>query len=510
MRFLLIGLDGLRPELVTHDRMPVLTALLERGTVLARHSAAFPTETYVNLPTLVTGARPSGHGMVANFFLDPRVDARERFEGYDVAKIEKATAAYDGRLFTTPTLGEILAANGRRLKVLSANSAGSVRLKQPMTGLDALCLSVHQPESSFPEAEVRAILDEVGRPEAPKQYPDLAGTRWMTDAFLTVITRDLPDVTILWYGEPDNAYHVFGIGSETSLGAMRAVDDQIGRVADWWEAEGRAAGVQLIFVSDHAHVTQTRRFDLAAALRSAGFRVDRHLADGADVALIPGYCGNMLVRDRSPALAAKVAAALMEMDEIGMVFSAPGRDGVEGQAPGTFDRRLAGIDHARAADLVFVLRNFDEPDQWGLTGTCLHDNGLGDGVGIHGGLHPKEILSLGALVGDRFRSGARIETATGTADIVPTMLAMMGLEHTIAPGPHGGRPVWEAMTPADGSAMNMGRNSRIGYFSDRHAELVAEPETVQSLTVGTGRFAQRLDRRLRGGRAHIEAGRRIG
>ena len=27
MRFLLIGLDGLRPELVTHDRMPVLTAL---------------------------------------------------------------------------------------------------------------------------------------------------------------------------------------------------------------------------------------------------------------------------------------------------------------------------------------------------------------------------------------------------------------------------------------------------------------------------------------------------
>ena len=127
MRFLLIGLDGLRPELVTHDRMPVLTALLERGTVLTRHSAAFPTETYVNLPTLVTGARPSGHGMVANFFLDPRVDARERFEGYDVAKIEKATAAYDGRLFTTPTLGEILAANGRRLKVLSANSAGSVR-----------------------------------------------------------------------------------------------------------------------------------------------------------------------------------------------------------------------------------------------------------------------------------------------------------------------------------------------------------------------------------------------
>ncbi|MFD0388552.1 alkaline phosphatase family protein [Tistrella bauzanensis] len=71
MRFVLIGLDGLRPELVTPARMPALSRLMAEGCVLGRQSASFPTETYVNLPTLVTGARPSGHGMVANFFLDP-------------------------------------------------------------------------------------------------------------------------------------------------------------------------------------------------------------------------------------------------------------------------------------------------------------------------------------------------------------------------------------------------------------------------------------------------------
>ena len=98
MRFLLIGLDGPAPG-TRHPRSHAgADGAAEAG---ARCWPAIPppspTETYVNLPTLVTGARPSGHGMVANFFLDPRVDARERFEGYDITKIEKATAAYDGR-----------------------------------------------------------------------------------------------------------------------------------------------------------------------------------------------------------------------------------------------------------------------------------------------------------------------------------------------------------------------------------------------------------------------------
>ena len=39
------------------------------------------TETYVNLPSLVTGSTPSRHGMIANYYLDPNVDPRERFEG---------------------------------------------------------------------------------------------------------------------------------------------------------------------------------------------------------------------------------------------------------------------------------------------------------------------------------------------------------------------------------------------------------------------------------------------
>lgn len=515
MRFVLIGLDGLRPELVTPTRMPALSRLMAEACVLGRQSAAFPTETYVNLPTLVTGARPSGHGMVANFFLDPRVDARERFEGFDIAKIEKATAAYDGRLYTTPTLGEMLATDGRRLKVLSANSAGSVRLKQPVTLLDALCLSVHQPAASFPVAEVQAIIDRVGPPPAPKSYPDIVGGRWMTDAFLAAIAPDLPDVTILWYGEPDNAYHIFGIGSDTALDAMRAVDDEIARLVAWWQAEGRDRDVQLVVVSDHAHITQTRRIDLAGQLRHAGFTVDRHLADGADIALVPGYCGNLLVRDRAPALAARVAAALMEMDEIGMVFSGPAApaaprvprrpEGIvaEGIIPGSFDRRLVGIDHPRAADLVFILRNSDQADQWGLAGTCLHDNSLGDGVGIHGGLHPAEIRSLAVFAGSAFRAGAVVDTATGMADIVPTLLALTGQAGQIAAAPHGGRPVWEAMAdPAAAARLN-----RIDPASI--AEAVARPDTVQTLTTGTGRFTQSLDRLIRDGRAHVTAGRRI-
>ena len=67
--------------------MPNLFRFAQAGLNFENHRCCFPSETWVNLPSLVTGSTPSQHGMIANFFLDKKVDPRERFEGWSVDKI---------------------------------------------------------------------------------------------------------------------------------------------------------------------------------------------------------------------------------------------------------------------------------------------------------------------------------------------------------------------------------------------------------------------------------------
>ena len=78
-RVLLIVLDGLRPDYVKPDLMPNLYALGERGVVCTDHHSTFPTVTRVNASSIVTGAYPQRHGILANTNPRlPRGDTRSR------------------------------------------------------------------------------------------------------------------------------------------------------------------------------------------------------------------------------------------------------------------------------------------------------------------------------------------------------------------------------------------------------------------------------------------------
>src|SRR6058998_2136329 len=74
-RQLLIVVDGLRPDYVTPDVMPNLTALGKRGVVFNRHHSVYPTVTRVNAASISTGAYPETHGLLGNAVFFPSVDA---------------------------------------------------------------------------------------------------------------------------------------------------------------------------------------------------------------------------------------------------------------------------------------------------------------------------------------------------------------------------------------------------------------------------------------------------
>ena len=106
-RHLLIVVDGLRPDYVTADVMPNLTALGKRGVVFNRHHSVYPTVTRVNASSISTGAYPETHGLLGNSVFFPNVDPAKFLDTADRDHL-LAIAKAEGRLLTAPTLGESL------------------------------------------------------------------------------------------------------------------------------------------------------------------------------------------------------------------------------------------------------------------------------------------------------------------------------------------------------------------------------------------------------------------
>lgn len=69
-RVILISLDGTRPVDLVPENFPDFAPIANRGVVASRMLPSFPTNTFPNHVTLVTGVHPSVHGIVNNRFYD--------------------------------------------------------------------------------------------------------------------------------------------------------------------------------------------------------------------------------------------------------------------------------------------------------------------------------------------------------------------------------------------------------------------------------------------------------
>jgi len=449
-KFLIVLFDGLRPDMVRPDTAPNIHAFRRAWCTLPNAAATFPSETRVQVSSLVTGnfsgrparARPGdnrseGHGIIANAFYDPALGFDGPMDTSDLARMRQADAAYGGRLLAAEDLGSILHRADLRYAVLTTGKIGNARLLnwsaaergQPV-------FSIWGPDVSSPAAAHDAVVARFG-PVPEGAFPNSAVIRYAADILLgDFLARHDPDVAVLWLNEPDLSFHYRGIGTPESLEAIAAVDDAFGRIADWWRAEGRAAGWHIVTASDHGQITATGQLSVLAKLREAGFAAGKAIGPDADIAVKPGYAGNLTMRDRDPALIDRVFRWLVEQDWCGMVLSREPREGALPMAE-------LNVASARAPDLWVALRTTDGPNAHGYPGTTLCDNpDIPAGGGIHGGLHRAELNTLLTLGGDLFRPESVVESPCAMTDLVPTMLGALGVE---LPGTVAGRPLRETL-----------------------------------------------------------------
>ena len=415
-RILIIVFDALRPEFVTPDLMPNLHAFAEAGVRCASHHSTFPTETRVNQSAVITGCYPHRHGVVANNFPLPGTDEVVR-TGDDLA-FEAMLSAMDGPLLEAPTLGGILAENGRSYATISAGTSGGGRL----INLDAeaagsIRYTLRRPDASVPAGFEDQVSAGIG-PIPEYQRPAVAWNRHAVDAWLEIIDPQEPDVSLLWLCEPDESFHWHGIGSAESLEAIRGVDATFGEILTRKADVIEDGGLQIVAMSDHGQISLAgAKIGLKDRMRSDGFDVD---GSPPDYVVSVHNAGGIWVRDRDPDLIARAVEWLEPKSWIGPLFTRAG-------IAGTLRHDDLCVDHARAPDIYLALSHANAKNQFGVVGLCADNAPYPIGGGCHGGLSRFELRNVLALGGSAFAAGLTSSQPTGNIDILPTVLHLLGM-----------------------------------------------------------------------------------
>ncbi len=212
---ILVSLDGFRWDFLERAPTPALDRIAAEGVRAERLLPVFPTKTFPNHYTIVTGLYPERHGIVANSMYDPELDSR--------FSLGNRSAVEDGRWWA----GEPLWVTARRQGRVAASFfwPGS---EAPIQGLQPDHWRLY--DGSIPHEErVDQVLAWLDMP--PGERP----------AFVT-----------LYFSDVDDAAHEFGPDAVPEVGdAVARVDRALGRLIAGLERRELWGRLHLLVVSDH-------------------------------------------------------------------------------------------------------------------------------------------------------------------------------------------------------------------------------------------------------------------
>jgi phosphonoacetate hydrolase len=417
-RFVIIVLDGLRPDLVTPERMPNLAAFRDGASVLRGSRALYPTHTRVNKTGLGTGTTPRHHGIHFNLIAG---GALKPGAILDVGNYSE-TSGLEGLLTATP-LGEALAGGNKSMAVIHCGASGAPQLlnhRAADRGQHFLSLAGAQFSSPALWTRVEGRLGAMPSPVGVNLERSHYAVRALTQV---VYPEFLPDVTVLWSDEPDKSLHVDGIDGAVSTAALVHVDDLAGEVIAWWRGLGDDAP-NLLFLSDHGHVETSGTIALGQLFAETNLPVTTDPTQPGAL-LLPFGSGGLYLRDLERSALEDIVLWMQAQHWCGNLLTAGGE--IEGAIPGTFSSSLLSLDHERAPDLFFQLKRMDANGRDRRYGHCLNAGDKGPAGSSHGGLHAEELATVFFAAGPDFRTSHISETIGGMVDVAPTILSVFGI-----------------------------------------------------------------------------------
>lgn len=218
---ILVSIDSFRWDYLQKYDAPTLKALAARGVHATRLVPAFPTKTFPNHYTLVTGRRPEHHGVVSNYYYDPDLQA----------SFNKALPAdnADPRWWSQ---GEPVWITAEKQGVRAGTYA-------------------------WPGSEASFGGRQVTKHQA---YPGKIVSAQAVDtvlAWLDLPAESRPRFCALYLDHLDVVAHRVGPDSPETAAAVKEVDDAIARLLAGLAARGLGDTANVVVVSDHGMSEQS-------------------------------------------------------------------------------------------------------------------------------------------------------------------------------------------------------------------------------------------------------------
>ena len=219
----LVSLDGFRWDYARHDAAANLLALGKKGVWAPEGMLpSFPSLTFPNHFTIVTGLYPEHHGLVANGFYDPAKQARYA--------IFDAKAVRDGSWYSGVPLWSLAESQGMNAACLFWPGS-----EAEIAGHRPTWYAVFDNKTQASDEVQQARIDDAV-------------------ALLKLPEEQRPHLITIYYSEPDHEGHEFGPDAPQTKAAVLKMDAMVGKLKKALDAT--KLPIDLVVVSDHGMVKE--------------------------------------------------------------------------------------------------------------------------------------------------------------------------------------------------------------------------------------------------------------
>ena len=217
----LVSLDGFRWDYAHRDAATHLLALGKQGVWAPEGMfPSYPSLTFPNHFSIVTGLYPEHHGLVANSFYDESKNAR-----YGIAD---AAAVTDGSWYSGTPLWSLAESQGMRSACLFWPGS-----EAQIAGFRPTYYARFDNKTEATDAVQQARIDN-------------------TVALLKLPPADRPHFITIYYSEPDHEGHEFGPDAPETKAAVLKMDGMVGKLKAALDSTGLP--IDLVVISDHGMV----------------------------------------------------------------------------------------------------------------------------------------------------------------------------------------------------------------------------------------------------------------
>jgi len=415
--------DGMRPDFVTPELTPTLWHLAREGVTFENHHPVFLSATEVNGTAIATGAYPSRSGIVANREYRPEIDPLKPFGTEARTAVRRGDELSHGHYLDRFTVAEILQRKGRRTAIAGAKPVALLHDRADRESIASPNPNLYEGQT-LPTNLLQKIVQLQGAFPAVEK-PKTKRDNWTTQALIGPLwEREVPAFSLLWLSEPDYSQHETGLGSETSLAAIKGSDANLAAVLRALEARGVRDKTDIFVVSDHGFSTISRKIDVAESLKRAGFNASREFKSppAKDDVVVSSNGGSVLlyVIGRDAGTIDRIARFLQGEEYVGVIFD---------PVKGAFTLAQAKLHTANPPDIAFALRWTAEKNTNGVPGMVFSDDpNRSAGQGMHVTLSPFDMHNTLIAAGPDFQRGIVDPLPTGNTDLAPTILWILGVK----------------------------------------------------------------------------------